>query len=186
MKFKLLLWLWLVLISSIHATYSTHTDILSLIDTNNVPPYVKEVITINLRSQILPDARMRQAFWFALSDYAPFTEERVSLLRLVLTGPAIDLLMLFYEDTLYAIETQSPVKSHARHTLEDTLLSIQAITPSSIEKFETLQHTLMAQAHQDKLSGETQTILTGFLDILHKSKENLDLLFIPIPTQGIL
>ena len=165
---------------------STNSDILELTHDENVPPYVKEVITINLRSHYPPDLRMRQAFWFALTDYAPFTEERVHLIRLALVGPALDLLTLFYEDTLIAITEKTPVKSTSRLELEEALLSMKAISTEKIEKFETLQNTLIKQAQEEKMAGETGTIITGFLDILHKSNVNLELLFIPIPTTGVL
>ena len=186
MKLKLLRLSVFILLFPFILFASSNSDILELTHDENVPPYVKEVITINLRSHYPPDLRMRQAFWFSLNDYAPFTEERTHLIRLALVGPALDLLTLFYEDTLIAITEKTPIKSHSRLELEEALLSMQAISTEKIQKFETLQTTLIKQAEEEKLTGETGTILTGFLDILHKSKVNLDLLFIPIPTTGIL
>jgi hypothetical protein len=157
------------------------SDILVLSDQAEVPDYVKEVITINLRSQYPPDMRMRRAFWFALNDFKPFTAERTTVIRQVLIGPAVDLLILFYEDTVKAIETKKPFKSEQRTSLENELLPLNAITVATISQHTKLQESILSRAENEKLAGETIKLVHGFLDILYNSKKNLDLLFIPIP-----
>jgi len=165
-----------------YASANDYADILSLSEEKNLPPYVKEVITINLRSQIPPDMRMRRAFWFALNDYKPFTSDRVDILRLTLVGKSIELLSLFYEDTLAAIETNTEVKSQNRADLEAKLLMLGIINETTISSHKGLQERLIEQANNDKIDGETESIIRGFLEILNQSKANMDVLFLPIPT----
>jgi hypothetical protein len=157
------------------------SDILILTNQAEVPDYVKEVITINLRSQYPPDMRMRRAFWFSLHEFKPFTAERTTVLRNVLIGPAVDLLILFYEDTLLAIENDKPFKSEERSALENELLPLNAISVNTISNHEELQQSIMMRKNSEKLTGETVKLVNGFLKILYNSKKNLDLLFIPIP-----